>query len=394
MQVGVNVGKIPFPSRFLLALAGAMLPADLCADWKREWHAELWHWRHSAFRSYSALLKRSLGAFADAWFLLRHEATITRRLAEAARSRSLPVAAMAILLIGLSIATNRFQGGRDLLFARDADGLFLLAQPNPFMGSAARVPAEQVSAWIERGSTVEKLGRWSAREPPFCVADPLAVALFSAARAKPRCDSIKLQRDVSGFSGVIGRLKPGARLAAAEKELAQTAVLHRGWLCPQIVPIARLRRAPLVPVGTALLCLALLSLLPLGCRSLQSFAWAASRVALSFALVIAGWLELAAAAPFTEQAGVSGLWAALLYVGPMAAGTLLHVWLRRDARGRCRICYRPLTMPVFVGFSGRCLFDAGGIECLCRAGHGALVTGSVPGQIGTEEWSQWPRTLA
>jgi hypothetical protein len=51
-------------------------------------------------------------------------------------------------------------------------------------------------------------------------------------------------------------------------------------------------------------------------------------------------------------------------------------------------------MPVFVGPSGRCLFDSGGIERLCSARHGALVTGSVPGQTGTEEWSQWPNTFA
>jgi len=394
MQGDVNAANIPFTSRVLLALAGALLPADLRTDWIREWRAELWHSRRSAVRSDIALLNYSLGAFADAWFLLRHEAAISRRLAEARRSRSLPIAAMAVLLIGLSVATNGFQGGRDLLFGRDSDRLFLLAQPSPFLGSAARVPAAQVLAWIECGSTVEKLGRWAAKDPFVCVADPVAATLFAETHAKARCDTIQLAPDVRGFSGVIGRLKPGARLAGAEKELAETAVLHRGWLVPQIVPIGRLRRAPLLPVGTALLGLALISLLPLRTRSLESFAWAVSRVALSFALVVAGWLELTAAAPFTEQAGVPSVWAALLYVCPIAAGTLLHIWLRRDARGRCRTCYRPLTMPVFVGLSGRCLFDSGGIERLCSARHGALVTGSVPGQIGTEEWSQWPNPFA
>lgn len=392
MPVDFNAPTVSFTIRLLLALAGGMLPTSDRTDWMREWYAEFWHSRQSGSHRRPM---RALGAFADAWFLVRHEHGVGSRVRELARSRSLAVAALVFLIAALGVATNGFRRSRDLLFHRDSDRLFLLAQPSPFMGCAARVPEAQAKAWVEHGTTVEVLGRWSVRERAVCVADPVAATLFSEAHMRPQCAAIKLERaELTGFSGMVGRLKPGVPLAEADTELGQTAALHRGWLRPAIVLTGRLRRAPLAPVGAALFVLALFSLLAFRGASVRAWSWAVSRIALSFGIIAGSWLELAARAPFTEAGGVPGIWTALLYVFPIAAATLAALWLRRNARGRCRICYRALTMPVFVGLYGRCLFDSGGIEYLCGAGHGALVTGSVPGQIETEEWSKWPNTLA
>ncbi len=385
---------VPFHFRLLLALGGRMLPSDLREDWVREWYAELWHAQYSARWSPGTLRMRALGAFADAWFLLRHKRRIGSRLGEVARARSFPIVTLVLLIAGLGIATDGFRRSRDLLLHRDADGLFLLAQPSPFMGIGARIPEAQAKAWMANGKTVEELGRWSVRKGSVCIADPVAIALFSEARMKPQCRSIQQGAEVLGFAGVVGRLRAGVPLATAEAELANTATLHLGWLIPDIVSISRLRRAPFLPVGVALALLAVLSVFALRARTMRACAWALSRIALSFGAITAAWLEFAARAPFTEAAGVPGAWILPLYFFPITAAAGVTLWLCRDARKRCRICDRPLTMPVFVGLSGRCLFDSGGVEYLCGAGHGALVTGSVPGQIATEEWSKWPSSLA
>jgi hypothetical protein len=383
---------VPFTIRLLLALAGWMLPARARVDWKREWYAEFWHSRQLPSRRRPM---RAFGVFPDAWFLARHEHGIGCRLGELARSRSFAVAALIFLIAALGVATNGFRRSRDLLGQHDSDRLFLLAQPVPFMGRVARIPEAQAKAWIEHGGTVETLGRWSVRQGAVCAADRVAATLFSEVHMMPQCAAIKpASVELAGFSGVIGRLKPGASRAEAERELEETAVLHRGWLRPAIVPIEGLRRAPLAPVGAALFVLALFSLVSVRAASAPAWTWAVSRVALFFGLIAGGWLELVARAPFTEAAGVPGIWTALLYVFPIATATLAAHWLRSDGRGRCRICCRPLGMPVFVGFSGRCLMESGGVEYLCTAGHGALVAGSVPGQVETEEWSKWPNTLA
>lgn len=392
MPADFHSSTLPFTIRFLLALAGGMLPASARTDWIREWHAEFWYSCQSASRRRPM---RALGAFADAWFLVRHEHGIGSRVGELAQSRLLAVAVLVFLIAALGVATDGFRRSRDLLFHRDSDRLFLLAQPIPFMGGTARIPEAQVEAWVKHGTTVEVLGRWSVRERAVCVADPVAATLISEVRMRPQCAVIKVERaELSGFSGVVGRLKPGVSLNEADSELGRTAALHRGWLGPVIVQIGPLRRAPLAPVGAAFFVLALFSLLAVRGASVRAWTWAVSRMALSFGMIVSSWLELAARAPFTEAGSVPGIWTGLLYVFPIAAATLAALWLRRDARGRCRICYRALTMPVFVGLSGRCLFDSGGVEYLCSAGHGALVTGSVPGQIETEEWSKWPNTLA
>jgi len=388
MPPAFTAPAIPYTIRLLLALAGAMLPDSARTDWMREWYAEFWYSRHSAS---GRRPMRALGAFADAWFLVRHEHGIRGRVGELLRSRSLAVAVLVFLLAALALATTGFRRSRDLLFHRDSDRVFLLNQPLPFMAGAARISPAQANAWVERhNATVQVLGRWSVRERDICVADPVAATLFTEIHMRPQCTAIKVERrNWTGFSGVVGRLKSGISLAEAERELGQTAVLHRGWLRPAIVPIARLRTAPLAPVASALFALALFSLVAARVASVRASIWLASRIALSLALVAGAWLELAARAPFTEAGSVPGIWSALLYVFPIAAASLLALGLRRDARGRCRVCYRALTMPVFVGLSGRCLFDSGGIEYLCGAGHGALLTGSVPGQVETEQWSKW-----
>ncbi|MBV8818330.1 MAG: hypothetical protein JO022_08220, partial [Acidobacteriaceae bacterium] len=61
---------IPLPSRLLIAAASWIVPASKRAEWRREWEAELWH-RAEVGAQPEELLRRALGAFRDAAFLLQ-----------------------------------------------------------------------------------------------------------------------------------------------------------------------------------------------------------------------------------------------------------------------------------------------------------------------------------
>lgn len=382
-------------ARLPVAAAGRLLPAAQRADWRREWDAEIWHAEHSGGTPERTLWTRALGAFADASFILRHEHGISIRLNELRSSRPASVAVLVAVAAILLVASRGLQSGRALVFSTEPDRVFLLAQPSPFMGGSARVPPAQAADWVENGRTTDMLGRWFVLKGSVCVADGAAAALFSQIQMRAKCKSVRQgPNEITGFSGIIGRLKTGYTYADAEKELATTAELHLGWLRPAIVPVAQLRKAPLLPVGTALLLLTFFSVLGLRNCSLEAWVWGLARIGLSFGIIAGLWLELDARAPFTEAGSIPGAWTIGLFVLPPITATMFTLRLRRDVERRCRTCYRLLSMPVFVGLPGRCLFDSGGVEYLCPARHGALVVGSMPGQIAAKEWSQWPSTFA
>src|SRR5215467_13745284 len=59
---------VPRSSRLLIAAASLIVPRHLRGEWKREWHAELWH-RAKAGATDSRLFECARGAFRDAvWF--------------------------------------------------------------------------------------------------------------------------------------------------------------------------------------------------------------------------------------------------------------------------------------------------------------------------------------
>ncbi len=388
---------MPAEIRWLLAAAGCLLPAALRSGWLREWHAEFWHSFGSGRGFRRQMCARALGAFPDAYVLLLQDYGIAKRIHDASRSRSAPVFFLALLMTAAALATDGFSGGRNLLLQDDPARLVLIAQPIPFMGGSSRIPTAQAEAWLRKSQTVAELGMWSIEDRErggkhelVCRADAAALVLLSAAPVKPPCQRIgPLGSTVLRFAGVVARLRTGASIHEAEQELAQTVTLHKGWARPGVVALSTLRRAPLAPVGSALLGLVLLSVLAVRARTVRAWVLGASKIALGFALIGGVWIEFVARAPFTETAGIPVAWSALVYVLPVLAGSTAAWWFRRDARRHCRICYRPLTRPVFVGAAGRCLFEPGGTEYLCGAGHGALVVGPGSEEPGEEVWATW-----
>jgi len=394
MQTELISRRVPIEIRWLLATAASLLPPALRSDWLREWYAEFWH----CLGSDREMRARAFGAFPDAWFLLRHDYGIVWRIRDISDSRSAPVVALVLLIAATALLTGGFKQGRNLLFHQDVAGLILVTQPIPFMGWSSRVPAAQAEAWFERSQTVAELGMWSVedrvrdgRYVRVCRADAAAQVLLAEAPVKPGCDRIEsAESNVISHAGVVARLRIGASVHDVERELAETAKLHKGWMRPAIVSWSTVRTAPLAPVGSALLGLVLVSGLAIRALTVRAWMWAASKIVISFALIAGVWIEFVARAPFTETAGMPPAWSALVYMLPVVVGCWAALSFRRDASRRCRICYRPLTMPVSVGMPGRCLFEPGGTEYLCAAGHGALLVSPFPELMNREAWATWP----
>jgi len=402
MQTQLISHAVPVEIRCLLAMAGSLLSPPQRSDCLREWYAEFWHSSGSGCGSRRQMWARAFGAFPDAWVLLRQECGILRRIHDAAHSRSAPVILLTLLMAAATLLTNGFIRGRNLLLHDDSAGLVLIAQPIPFMGGRSRLPAAQAEAWLRRSHTVAELGQWSmedrwrgGRHVLVCRADAAALVLLSEAPVKPPCERIELlASNLLPFAGVVARLRNGAPIQAAEQGLAQTATLHKGWVRPDIVSLAVIRKAPVTPVGWALAGLMLLSMLAVRVLTLRAWIWAAAKIALAFALIAGVWIELVARAPFTQTAGIPAAWNVLLYLAPVLAGCGAAWGFRRDARRHCRICYRRLAMPVSVGAVGRRLFEPGGTEYLCGAGHGALLVGSDNQESGEEVWATWSDSWA
>src|SRR5205809_4202011 len=98
MQAQVISQAVPVEIRCLLAAAGSLLPPALRSDWVREWNAEFWHSLGSA-RLRRQMWARALGAFPDAWVLLRQDYGLVRRIHDASHSRSALVILLALLMI-------------------------------------------------------------------------------------------------------------------------------------------------------------------------------------------------------------------------------------------------------------------------------------------------------
>lgn len=398
---------ITYEIRFLLAIAAWLLPRSLRREWRREWLAEFSHvFPKGAAHPPAAALRRRMftcaaGAVPDAWTLLQLHGT-RRRLAEAAHSRLTPIVLPALLFLTLAVGTNGFRQARDLLFQAESENLVLLVQPIPIMGWNSRVPVAQAELWLRTGAAAESIGAWTVERRTINGQDvrvwkPTSVALelFSQSRLRPQYDRIEISgAKTPKYAGVVARLRPGATVRQAEAELAETAGFQKGWQPPGVVALATIRRAPLLPVGLLMVCLCLISALPVRVRSPWACIWALAPVCLCFATIAGAWLEWVARAPVTEVARVPDAWNVVLYVLPAGAASFAAWLFRRTAARRCRMCYRPLMAAVSVGMEGRCIFEPGGSEYLCAEGHGALVVGFAAQNKSEEVWTSWSGSWA
>jgi hypothetical protein len=364
------------------------LPPHLRVDWIREWHAEFWHSLNDHGMARDSHLTRqmrarALGAFADAWTLLRLECGIRQRIRRAVESRSAPIFIMALLLITLASGTRGFSGVRSLWSDKDSESLALVVQPDPFLRESSLMPAAQADAWFQRSKTVLEMGKWtledrtlSGKDVRVLRADATAISLLSKSPMRLKFDRIE---SIEGFAptrmAVVARLRSGATSLDAERELAIITGLGKGWLRPTVLPLTAIRNAPLHLVVPLILGLLVFSVLPIRAFHLQAWPWVITKPVLCFMLVSSAWLEIVARTPLTETAQVSALWNLLLYLLPVLASASAAWWFRWDAANRCHTCYRLWATPISVGSPGRCLFEPQGVGYQCDEGHGALSVG-------------------
>jgi hypothetical protein len=319
------VAPLPFESSWLIRAAAALAPAETRAEWRREWHAELWWWLASTpDPSRLALAGHCWGAVVDAfWLRLGAEFSLGDFLA----LPSLRLAMPALVLVLVAAASGGFRHTRRALFAPAPSRLAVLSQTGPFMGKIMPLPSSaHILQWNARSQTIE------------------SVAIVSRTRA-------------------LVRLRPGITAAQAERE-------WRNWNAfLQVTPYSSEIVYPLAVLGLPFIAFALVALLDGICFAPQAF---------SLAHPLA-WL----AALFLAAVELPANPAAILLPYLVASFVALR-YCRRDRGQRCPVCLHRLGMPVRIGVGPRGPFEPAGTEFLCPHGHGALFT-----THETEPESQW-----
>src|SRR5579862_4927960 len=112
--------SVPVEVRWLLAVAGALLPSTLRSCWIREWYAEFWHSFGPARGLRRRMWARAFGSFADAWVVLRQDYGLVRRLRDALRSRCAAVVLPTLAMSSVALYSGGFSKGRNLLLVDDS----------------------------------------------------------------------------------------------------------------------------------------------------------------------------------------------------------------------------------------------------------------------------------
>jgi len=305
---------LPPESALLLSAAEALVPEERRADWRREWHAELWWWLSSTpDPSRLALARHSWGAVIDAFQLRAGEGfggsdLLARPL--------LRLAAPAVLLALLAVVSGGFRHTRYALFGRAPRQLAILTETAPFMGRMMPVSPARLAQTVARSRTLES-------------ATPI--------------DRLR----------AVVRLRPGVTAAQAQNELRRS----NGLL--NVTPYATKIAYPIAVLGPPFLALVLLALMD----------WLFSpRAAFCLAHPLA-WLAVALLAALESPVNP-----AALFVPYLAASFLALDYCRRDRRERCPVCLERLGQPVRIGVGPRGPFEPAGTEVLCPQGHGVLFT--------------------
>ena len=427
--------RVPIESRALLALASALAPRDLRADWRREWDAEIWWWLGSHTGERLQLAVHCSGAVCDAAYLRMTQGDTLAVVRRIAGTPSACLAALVLLLAAVALWSGLSEARRAL---RDEPfqrrHLAVLSQRLPFMGAHFGVPLAKVADWDSRAQSLEGIASYSwTRDGKLAHVTPKFFGLLGTQAAAGALNSPgavlsydywqkrlhggglgriltiggvqtrvigvlprdfwfpDLHPDVwivaappgSGVSPALARLKPGVSPAAAESELrtlaAQVAPRSSGSAV-KVEPIESLSVRPLTTLGIPWLVLvcATTAAAFLRFRSSPRFAaFLAAKAVLSLTLVLLITVEFHRGES-NMAAGVASLWLFLA-----APGAALY-WCWRDQGQRCRSCLHRLAMPVSFGSGARMLLERAGTELICPQGHGTLFTAD-----GADPEPQW-----
>lgn len=427
---------IPPPCRLIIAAAACIVPKPKRAEWKQEWHAELWH-RAEAGTEFRDLLKCASGAFRDAiWFLQnerkKHGFDLFRRLLRTELAFLLTALLICALsgslspprsqydnaqrLIAVTHASG-FAGGRDSMFRRKYVALVRLESETLQDLTVYRVLRQATPGLLVSRNFLPVLGAKPLLGRGFSEHDPENVAILTeefwhrAFHSDPRV--IGASEPINGKQytiigvmprsfwfvseklrfyaplepskeavGFIGLLAPGQTVQSAESELCtisgevDSRSLSRNIEAQALVRDPR-KQELLFDAIAALAC----ALLGMGFLAFKRMGGARYCLLLGARVV-------------TVVAGLGLLrMVELRLTGPYTAYTLFHVWIYLlicfaatclliiDHRGRCLVCLAKLRMPAPIGVWSSQILDQPVTEYVCPAGHGALVvagTGDAP----------------
>jgi len=435
---------VPRSSRLVVAAASVLVPHGFRPEWKREWHAELWH-RAEAGASERDLFECARGAFRDAaWFRsseythvdslrdsffmkpLRIEAALLAvalvlcwccgalskqplpykdpdRLVRLQRTMhvlgGLDSAMEEMLVRHLSeqrvldqVATYRFTQG-PLFGARVSRNFFEVLGVPPAMGrSFAEDDLEDVVL------ITDDLWRYRFRRDPKIVGKtiPLMRRPCTVIGVLPRNFWFSSERlwfytplpKNSRFYSVVGRMKAGSTIQSTEDQARRVALkVELNWMANalELVPVANdIRKQDAFFAASMGSLGAVFGLLYLMIRR---------RGGLLYRMLLAGRL-------FIVLAALSLMWVALgrLTPGPRAPYSFLTLWfflliciaagclVVRDHGARCLVCFRSLRLPTPIGIWSSPILDQPGTEYVCPQGHGTLYIAET--RNAPDHWSE------
>jgi len=185
-------------SDWIVGAAAVMTPKARRSDWKREWHAEIWHrwqflWHTGAWdrREKLCLIRGTLGAFQDAACLLKAHEPFWQRLREGARSPFTCLGALGALLLLTAMLTGGLPSTRELL---SGQGNLQFIWMHPSSGGRDKgLPPDVVPAWASHSRKLSKIaafqiGRPAGEQQPLLVT--VQPQFFDVVGVKPALGSI------------------------------------------------------------------------------------------------------------------------------------------------------------------------------------------------------------
>ncbi len=201
--------KPPFSvaiSQWAVSLTSHMVPRAERSEWRREWHAEVWHcWRFLvdqgmwSSREAARLFLRCLGSFADAAWHFSQQDAVQNRVRECARSPWTCLALLVPPLLLVALLSHGLPATRQMLLPlawRGAGQLALLTVHDESSNRERGVRPDVMTAWLENSRMVDTLAplNWHTAQDDFRGRKPLVVdtepQLFSTLGAKAILGSV------------------------------------------------------------------------------------------------------------------------------------------------------------------------------------------------------------
>ncbi len=386
--------------RIAILAASGVVPRDFRANWRRAWDAQIRHYatllrsRGVKNRYVQARIWHHFGgAMLDAWRILS-DAAVMRYLRLAIRKPGFCLGLIGLALAAIVMGSHGLAVTRAMLAPRypDAGRLVLISQGGVLLSGRHAVPSPLVDFWNAHNTTLTGLAGYQWRSPDTAMVTP---GFFDVLGARPHSFLLRRVKDWTPVAdaqdvGVLGRLKPGVTVEAAQNELRDLAERYTDEHASptdqvQVMGLVPRIRQPLYTYSIVffLTIAVMLTAAAVGIRAdrlrigrIRGRYWAyfcAKSVLLPMALTLVIW-EFTRATSFTLTGGATFvaepffIWLIIL-----ASGAIVW-WCLADQQTRCRACAQTLRLqyPVRIGSLGAVLFDHAGTELVCCEGHGVL----------------------